>query len=215
MNRGILMNEELQFVSDHWWWREGWSEGKRFYTWHFTFENQIALNKMASDYQKAISKLGCYDMVPLEWLHLTTQGIGFADSIETEKVNRIVKAAEGKLASQKYFQVEFGIPKLFSEAISSPITPTEPLAHIRESIREAIAEVMGKVDEPETFHPHVSFAYSNRSVPVQPIKLALEKVEYSPITINVRYVDLIRLGRDRKIYEWELVNRISFRTSND
>lgn len=204
------MSEALRSVSDHWWWRPGWSEGRRFYTWHFTFEGQTALHEMAREYQKTISRFPFYDLVPLEWLHLTTQGIGFADRVSEAQALAIVAKVEERLASRKALTVAVGAPLLFSEAIACPIAPAEPLVQVRDAIRGAIEDVMGSVDEGTDFHPHVSFAYSNASSPAKPVRIALEAIRPRPVEAGIRYVDLIRLGRDRRIYEWELVRRVAF-----
>jgi len=204
------MPNEPEFVTDHWWWRKGWNIGKRFYTWHFTFGEQDSLKGMVAQYQAAISRFPHYDLVPFEWLHLTTQGIGFVDSHTTDQVKEIVRKAEDKLKDQKPFAVTFSLPQLFSEAIACPIFPAEPLNKVRVAVRESIAEVLGYVDDPESFHPHVSFAYSNAIASAQPITEVLNSVDASPVSVAIGNVDLIRLGRDRHIYEWELVNRINF-----
>lgn len=51
--------------------------------------------------------------------------------------------------------------------------------------------------------PHVSVAYASADGPGEPIKAALEGMGGTE-TI-VRAVDLIRLGRDERVYEWETV----------
>jgi 2'-5' RNA ligase len=204
------MDEDLLSVSDHWWWRQGWSEGKRFYTWHFTFEGQEALREMARRYQEAISRFSFYDLVPLEWLHLTTQGIGFTHLIPIERALAVAARVGERLSSQRPIKASVGSPRLFSEAIACPLTPVEPLSRVRSEIREAIAEVLGQVDEDESFHPHVSFAYSNTAAPAPPVRQALESVGGPPVELEIGHVDLIRLGRDHRIYEWELVDRVVF-----
>ncbi|MDT5026262.1 MAG: hypothetical protein QOE61_2688, partial [Micromonosporaceae bacterium] len=32
--------EHTDDLRDHWYWRPGWSVGRRFYTWHLTFADQ-------------------------------------------------------------------------------------------------------------------------------------------------------------------------------
>ena len=124
---------------------------------------------MAREYQRTISKFPFYDLVPLEWLHLTTQEVGFTDRVPADHVQAIVKEVEERLAAQKALKVAFGAPLLFSEAIASPIAPALP-------VREA-----------------------------------LEAVRCPRVEADIRYVDLIRLGRDRRVYEWELVGRVAFK----
>jgi len=35
-------------IADHWWWRPGWGPGTRFYTFHFTFQDQPVVREHAA-----------------------------------------------------------------------------------------------------------------------------------------------------------------------
>src|SRR5215211_568573 len=66
-------------MRDHWWWRPGWSQGRSFYTWHITFDGQPGMQQLADFYAPMLANLPMLDAVPVKWLHLTMQGIGFTD----------------------------------------------------------------------------------------------------------------------------------------
>ncbi|WP_131738393.1 hypothetical protein [Actinomadura roseirufa] len=51
------------------------------YTWHFTFDGQRDLHRLVLAYQGRLANVAGLDPIPLEWLHLTTQGLAFADEI--------------------------------------------------------------------------------------------------------------------------------------
>lgn len=204
------MENKTETVTNHWWWRPGWGIGKRYYTWHFTFKPQEPLKEMISKYQTIISGLPNYDLVPFEWLHLTTQGIGFVDQFSEGEVDEIVQKVKGKLLYQERFSVLFNPPEVYREAISCPITPVEALNGVRTSIRESISEVLGNVSEPEVFHPHVSLAYSNAEGVSKPIVESIKAITANSVNVEISNVDLIRLGRDKHLYEWGLVSRVDF-----
>lgn len=73
----------MTYVRDHWWWRPGRKPGRRFYTFHFTFERQPAVQHLAAEARGRLSGFPALDLVPSRWLHLTTQGIGFTDEVST------------------------------------------------------------------------------------------------------------------------------------
>jgi hypothetical protein len=50
-------------------------------------------------YQTRLAGPPGLDPVPFEWLHLTVQGIGFADEIDTAEVDRIVAAVRRRCAA--------------------------------------------------------------------------------------------------------------------
>jgi len=66
---------------------------ERAYTWHITFAGQTDLHRLVSEYQEALRPLSQVDLVPLEWLHLTMQGVAFTDEVSTADVDRIIDAA--------------------------------------------------------------------------------------------------------------------------
>lgn len=202
---------QFKEVKDHWWWRPGWSLGKRFYTWHFTFEQDKQLNDYVVHFQNLVAKFPCYDLVPLEWLHLTTQGINFVDQVPKSKVDSIVSDVQERLSQQPPLRVTFGKPELWPESISFPVSPIGPLAACRKALRGAIEKELGTVEgNADDFYPHVSLAYSNGAYPTSKILKVLEENPLPEINLELSHVDLIRLGRDRKIYEWEVESRIQF-----
>ncbi|MGH3921873.1 MAG: 2'-5' RNA ligase family protein, partial [Pseudonocardiaceae bacterium] len=84
-------------MRDHWWWRPGWRVGRRFYTWHLTFQDQEDVHRLARVYQHRLDAPNL-DLVPLRWLHLTTQGVGFTDEVSADDAARIVGAASARCA---------------------------------------------------------------------------------------------------------------------
>lgn len=85
-------------VRNHWWWRPGWRIGRRYYTWHLTFEGQHDLHRLVAEYLTQLSNIPGVDLVPRDWLHLTMQGIGFADEVADADVNQIAANAKTILA---------------------------------------------------------------------------------------------------------------------
>lgn len=103
------------------------------------------------------------------------------------------------------FTITLGPAEVDPEALRLPVHPAEPVAHLRSTLRDAIADVWGRSGVPEDaegFRPHVSLAYSNAAGPADALT---ERLAAHPVTsaeIAVDRLSLIDLNRDRRAYEW-------------
>lgn len=199
------MNGAPEAIRDHWWWRPGWRVGRSFYTWHITFSGQASVQQLAAAYAPLLDELEMFDRIPVQWLHLTTQGLSFTDEVDRADVDAIVHAAEERLAHLEPCTVTVGPPHIDPESIQMPVRPAEPLAAIRTGIRQAIADVWGEARVPERadgWRPHVSLAYANQAGPSEAVVAALAEVPPRTAVIEVSSVSLIDLNRDEKMYVW-------------
>ncbi|MFD7769839.1 2'-5' RNA ligase family protein [Streptomyces sp. NPDC059787] len=199
------MTTQPEFMRNHWWWRPGWSAGRRFYTWHLTFEGQNDVHRLAGQYRSALAPLGdILTPIPDQWLHLTMQGIGFVGETEERDVDAIVDAAHNRLAAISAFDVRIGPEVLDPEAVLLHVRPDSPVRSIRNAIRDAIGDVLDEVPEKaEGFTPHVSVAYSAGDGPAEPIAQALVGLDLAPAQARISSAELIVIHRDNQMYEWE------------
>jgi 2'-5' RNA ligase len=149
-------------------------------------------------------------VIPLRWLHLTTQGVGFTDEVSVADPVRIGTEVAARLAGHGPVGVEIGPLAVDSEGINMPVRPVEPLNRVRDAIRDAIGAVRGTdaVPEGRTFHPHVSLAYAHTSgAPLAPLgDLADRHPDVIPATLT--RVSLIALNRDQRMYTWTVVHEV-------
>ncbi|MFB7329936.1 2'-5' RNA ligase family protein [Streptomyces sp. NPDC056190] len=192
-------------MRNHWWWRPGWSVGRRFYTWHMTFDGQEDVQRLAAEYRKTLAPVGdVLTLIPNRWLHLTMQGIGFVGEVKEQDVHAIVDAARPRLAAIPAFEARIGPAVVDPEAILLPVQPDDAVRAVRHAIREAIGDVLGDVPEKAAgFRPHVSEAYSAEDGPADPIAQALDGVRVAPVQARISNADLIVIHRDNQMYEWE------------
>ncbi|MFK4087206.1 2'-5' RNA ligase family protein [Kribbella sp. NPDC020789] len=195
-------------LKDHWYWRPGWRVGRSFYTWHITFANSPAVAILAEQYATALADLPEYDPIPLQWLHLTMQGIGFSDEVDRETAGRVVEAARARLAEIPPVDVTIGPVVIDPEALKLPVLPVEPLTVIRDEIRAAIFDVRGEVTESPDYNPHVSLGYTNTSGPAQHALDVVARHEPHTARVTVDAVALIDLNRDHRMYEWTTVAEV-------
>lgn len=191
-------------MADHWWWRAGWTRGRRFYTWHLTFDASPAVHQLAADYRTALADLPGLDLVPDTWLHLTMQGLGFVGEVSEIDARAIADTARAHLAKIPAFEVTLGPAIVTPEALLLTVSPPDGVHAIPTAIRRSIADVWSEVPEAaDGFRPHVSVAYSNAVGPAEPARSALASVGSGPAVARITSAELIVLHRDGQMYEWE------------
>lgn len=201
-------NEQPAAMRDHWLWRPGWAVGRSFYTWFLTFNQQTELHQLATDFAPWLAGLPVFDPIPVRWLHLTTQGIGFTDQVDRADLDAIVHATRQRVAELRPFTVTVGPPQVDPEGLLMPVRPIEPLHQLRTTLRDAIADVWGADRVPDPAHgwrPHVTLAYSNAAGPAETIAKTLAEQPQRTAKIVVSSLSLIDLNRDHKAYEWTQV----------
>ncbi|MFC8520331.1 2'-5' RNA ligase family protein [Streptomyces sp. NPDC057257] len=204
------MTTQTETMRNHWWWRPGWDVGRRFYTWHLTFEGQEDVHRLAAEYRSALAPLGdVLTPIPDRWLHLTMQGIGFVGEAKVQDVDAIVDAARTRLAAIDAFDLQIGPEVLDPEAVLLHVHPDGPVRDVRNAIREAIGDVLDEVPEKaEGFTPHVSVAYSAGDGSAEPIAQILDGLDFSPAQARITSAELIVIHRDNQMYEWEPFARV-------
>ena len=195
-------------ITPHWWWRPGWQPGSRFYTFHFTFAAQPAVQELAARARERLAPLAWLDPVPSQWLHCTTQGVGFAGDVTETDLSAIAAAARAHLAAVAPATVTVTAPHAAGEGALCDVVPDGSLDRARDAARAAIADVWGaaRAAEAARWAPHVSVAYANDDGPAAPVDAALAGIHGATVTLAA--LDLIRLGRDRHLYEWEAIATI-------
>ncbi len=198
---------------DHWWWRPGWGVGTRFFAWHVnTFEDPAPLHRLVTQYQGELSTVPGLDLIPLEWLHLTMQGVGFVEDVPPARVDALLGAARVRLGELEPAKVRFHRPVVAREAVLLPSDPLEPLQTIRYAVRAAIADVFGADGVPEDadgYRPHISLAYANAPQPARAAVAAVDRVAPAPADLTVNAVSLIEMHRDNRMYEWRTVEVVT------
>ncbi|MFJ6729974.1 2'-5' RNA ligase family protein [Streptomyces sp. NPDC091281] len=204
------MTTDFESMRNHWWWRPGWSVGRRFYTWHLTFDGQDDVHRLAGSYRSALAPVGdVLTLIPDQWLHLTMQGIGFVGDVKDSDVRAISEAAGERLSAVPSFDAELGPAILDPEAVLLPVHPDGPVRAVRDAIRAAIGDVVQDVPEKaEGFTPHVSVAYSAGDGPAAPVAAALSGTNPAPAQSRITSAELIVIHRDNRMYEWETYARV-------
>ncbi len=198
----------LERMREHWWWRPGWRMGRSAFTFHVTFADAPEVAELARYYRAAIDLPGSLDPVPDEGIHLTMQGVGFADEVTTTDLDAIVEAARRRCGELAPFTITLGPADADPEAVMLQVAPWAPLDALRAATRSAIGEVWGSnriPDRPDGFTPHVSVFYSATDAPAGPLRHQLAGIEPRAITTTVTALQLIELSRDEHVYRWSTI----------
>ncbi|MFG1815714.1 2'-5' RNA ligase family protein [Kribbella sp. NPDC049174] len=192
-------------VRDHWYWRPGWRADRSFYTWHITFEGREEIAALHASYADLIDDLPGFTPVPLEWLHLTLQGVGFTDRVPEADLADIIDATRPRVANLGSFPVTVGPAVLDPETIRLPVRPIEPLQYLRDLTRAAITDVWGDDAVPELpeLDPHITLAYSNHNAPAAPLTTRLLAHDPHSTALSITTLTLITLTRTHHLYHWK------------
>ncbi|MGC5054602.1 2'-5' RNA ligase family protein [Micromonospora sp. DT48] len=196
----------LPELTNHWYWRPGWRADRQFYTWHLTFENQPQLDHLVTELQRQLALPGL-DLVPLDGLHLTMQGLGFTDEVSDADIEAIVAETRQRIASLPPLELSLGPVDPDAEGVGLLVRPWDRVEHLRATIRDAIGTVWPIVPEPaQGFRPHVTIAYSGAPAPTEPIRARLAELrDRPPVRVAIRQVPLIALRREHRTYRWTTV----------
>ena len=200
----------IKEVRDHWYWRPNWRPGRSFYTWHIVFPNDPVLLDLHAEYQRLVETLPGITPVSPQWLHLTMQGIGFADKVPQADLDPIVEAARRRLEHFRPFEIRIGPAVVDAESLQVPVTPVDRMRRLRAQLRAAVTDVWGRDSVPELpkLDPHISLGYWNEVAPAEPLRQRVNALGGGLAKTELTSVALINLNRDHNQYEWTTYARV-------
>lgn len=199
-------------LSDHWYARPGWSTTSRYLTWHLLPDEAPELHETVARYHRVLSALPGIDLVPPQWLHVTVQGVGFADDVTETNVRAVTAAAARRLTGMPAVELTFAPAAVHHEGVLLDAAPVEPVGALRSALRAAIADVQSpqRVDggDADPVWPHLSLAYAHAPVPAAPLLDAVASVDAAPVLVRFAHVSLIELRRAGRLYCWDPVAEV-------
>ncbi len=206
-------------MRDHWWWRPGWSVGVRQYTWHVTFEDGAALHRTAGTIAASLARFPALDPVPLRWLHLTVDGVGFEHEVSRRQLDEIAERVATGVNRVVWPPLRFTSLSVGAEGVSlgDNAGRLDGLASVRSILSDASDQVLRggvpAVGRADTFWPHVSLAYSHGGESQGAVADALRQVDVGThVEAGAARLTLMKLHRDLRCYEWEVIHQIPIGT---
>lgn len=190
-------------------WLPGWEPGRRGLAWLIPLSDQQGLRQLANGYQYALVDLPGFDLVPLEWMHMLVQDVGFEDVVGSDRVEPLAAAARERLSALSPLALSFHQGVVLPESLALPAEPQSALDELRAALRQASADVVGELpDEPDETDRHPALAYSSAEGTGVFAAATLGAAMVEPATAKVDSVHLVRLSRDHSCTEWETLTEV-------
>lgn len=195
-------------TADHWQRRPGRSPGRLQYHWHVLFHHQPAVHELARVAQRRLAGLPGLDLVPQQWLHLTTLVVGFADQVSDTQVAAMTAGARRILEDVAPIPVTFGRVYYHPEAVVLLAEPPAALVPVLDAVTAA-SQAAGCPGQPDTspWRPHVSVAYSSTARPAGPLIAALGR-QLPAADITVSSVSLVAQTQVGRSWQWRPVAEV-------
>jgi 2'-5' RNA ligase len=195
-------------MADHWRPKPGRRPGQPRYHWHMLFHDQPEVRRLAAAAQRKLAGLSGLDLVPEQWLHLTTFAVGYADEVPEASLDVMAAAAGQALAAVAPIPVVLGRIVYYPEAVVLAVEPPAALQPVLDAVTAAtrVAGCDGRTST-NPWLPHVTVAYSHDTGPAAPIIAALG--HWLPSTeITIKSVSLVAQTQVGRSWQWQPVAEV-------
>jgi 2'-5' RNA ligase len=197
-------------MADHWWQRPGRLPGRELCHWHVLFHDQPRVRELAAAAQERLAGFDGLDPIPMEWLHLTTCIVGFADEVPDTAIEQMVGEARRRLAGRTPIPVTLGRVYYHPMAVVLPVEPQHALDPVLDAVRRATrAAGVDDHSDADPWRPHVSVAYPNRAGPAGPIIAALG-LRLPSVEVAIRSVSLVAQTQVGHTWQWRPVAEVAW-----
>jgi 2'-5' RNA ligase len=158
--------------------------------------------------QARLAGLPGLDLVPRDWLHVTTLIAGFADEISPDQAEAMATEARRLLAGTPPVTVTLGRVLYHPRAVMLAARPPSALEPVLHAAQEATRIATGRQGQLhyEPWTPHVTLAYANSARPAGPVIEALGR-EVPPRQVAISSVSLVSQAPGQ-MWEWRLVAQV-------
>jgi hypothetical protein len=138
-------------MADHWRPKPGRRPGQPRYHWHLLFHDQPEVRRLAAAAQGKLAGLSGLDLVPEQWLHLTTFAVGYADEVPDASLEVMTAAAGQALAAVAPIPVSLGRVVYYLEAVVLAVEPSGALQPVLDAVTAA-TRAAGRAAAPPPTH---------------------------------------------------------------
>jgi len=195
-------------MEDHWQHELGVDPGRARLMWLMRVGDHPEVAELARLGQARLAGLAGLDLVPREWLHITTLIAGFADGITPGQVDAMAGHARRLLADVAPRQITLGRVLYHPRAVMLDAGPSEVLETVLRAAQDATRAAIGRDGELHTapWRPHITLAYSNAAEPAAPVIEALGR-ELPRREVGISSVSLVSQAPDQ-MFRWHLVTDV-------
>jgi 2'-5' RNA ligase len=162
-------------MEDHWAAERAANPSRKRLIWFMLFADQPQVAELACLCHARLAGLGGLDLVPPQWLHLTTLIAGNADEITPGQARAMADHAGRVLARVPPVRVTLGRVLYHPRAVMLDAGPAAALEPVLHAAQEATRAATGRDGSLHTapWTPHITLAYSNTTGPAAPVIAAL------------------------------------------
>jgi len=197
-------------MEDHWLPQPEVDPGRARLMWFMLVGECPPVAELARLGQRRLAGLDGLDLVPQQWLHVTTLIAGFADEITAEQVGVMAGEARRLLARTPPVTITLGRVLYHPRAVMLGVGPPGALDPVLRAARQATRAATGRGGElyREPWTPHITLAYSNAAGPAGPVIEALGP-ELPGRQAAVPAISLVSQAPEQ-LWTWDLVTDVPF-----
>ena len=209
-------------MANHWVELGEWQGGRQLWAFYLTFAHHQELHAYAQQQQALLTDLPGLDLVQPPWLHLTVQGVAFADALGADAFPSLVEAGAAVAAAAP--PLELVVEKAVAEddSVTMPVRVSGGMTALREDLRAAASAALDGLQlytlpEPVGgFSPHITVAYARSDSPtVEEVHERLEGFTRPPLWLEVPTLSLVRLSRGTSRWWWTEEYPLTLRSASD
>jgi 2'-5' RNA ligase len=178
--------------------------------WFMLLGDHPEVAELVRTAQDRLAGLRGLDLVPPEWLHMTTLIAGFSDEITADQVNAMADHARRLLARTPPIRITLGRILYHPRAVMLEARPHEALDPVLQIAQDATRLATGR--EGRLYHepwvPHITVAYSNMARPAAPLIEALGR-ELPRCDVAINSISLISQAPEH-MWTWHSVTDVQF-----
>ncbi|MFC5834359.1 2'-5' RNA ligase family protein [Nonomuraea insulae] len=171
--------------------------------WHVLLGEDPAARAIVQEAHDRLAGLPGLDLVPHQFIHLTTFIAGYTHEITDHQVNVMAEEAARQLAHIDPIAVTLGRVLYHPEAIVLEARPADRLRPLLEAAKFATRAATGRngVLAHDAWVPHVTVAYSSADGPSAPIIGALGK-RLPDREVTIRSIQLVNQDGPETVWDW-------------
>ena len=200
-------------MEDHWAPQPGVDPGRAQLMWFMCLGHDQQVTELVRLGQARLARFDGLDLVPPEWLHMTTLIAGYADQIDASQVATMTNQVRTQLAPTPPITITLSRVLYHPRAIMLAATPHDALTPVLAACRDATRAGTGHDGRlyTEPWVPHITLAYANSETPAAPAIEALG-TKLPARQVTVESVSLISQTPDQK-WTWQLIAELPLGTT--
>lgn len=191
-------------LRDHWQWRPDWASDRPCLLWYLTFDHEPELWRLSERVHGRLHCARTLDAVPLPWLHLTLDDVGFVDELAPDQVEEVIGTAGAAVKGWRAPPITLGPITTMVSALVLRAAPAVELGHLHHRLRASTAAVLGPdaASGLGDFRPHVSLAYSNDACDRRTVMEPLATLSCEQVAVAAPQLTLAAVTRRSRHYQW-------------